>query len=384
MSHANLQTIEGQPQALPAEEDPRFLKEQVITYLGNKRLLLPLIDDAVQRVKQKLGRETVSCLDLFSGSGVVARYLKRHSSLLIANDLEGYSRVVNQCYLTNREDVDLPAIQRAAEMIHRDALAEPTPGFIAELYAPADDARIMPGERVFYTRRNAVYLDSVRQRIDAQPDAMRPLLLAPLLAQASVHANTSGVFKGFYKNFRTGVGKFGGTGANALSRILADITLSAPILSRFSCASRVYQRDANELVDEVDAVDFAYLDPPYNQHPYGSNYFMLNLLTDYEAPGADISAVSGIPARWNRSAYNARPRAFEALADLVGRVRARFLLVSFNSEGFIAKPQMLGLLQGLGRVEVMQTRYNAFRGSRNLSGRPAHVTEYLYLVDRGR
>jgi len=32
------------------------------------------------------------------------------------------------------------------------------------------------------------------------------------------------------------------------------------------------------------------LDPPYNQHPYGSNYFMLNLLADYREP-ADVSAV---------------------------------------------------------------------------------------------
>ena len=34
----------------------------------------------------------------------------------------------------------------------------------------------------------------------------------------------------------------------------------------------------NELVKEIEPVDLAYFDPPYNQHPYGSNYFMLNII----------------------------------------------------------------------------------------------------------
>jgi adenine-specific DNA-methyltransferase len=58
--------------------------------------------------------------------------------------------------------------------------------------------------------------------------------------------------------------------------------------------------DANLLVSEVGGFDVAYFDPPYNQHPYGSNYFMLNLLVNYEKPG-EISRVSGIPTSWTRA-----------------------------------------------------------------------------------
>ncbi|MFC6911564.1 DNA adenine methylase [Novosphingobium lubricantis] len=94
-------------------------------------------------------------------------------------------------------------------------------------------------------------------------------MLAPVLSQASMYANTSGVFKGFYKN-KQGVGQFGGTARNALSRIKRDITVQAPIFSNFVCESRIYNCDANYLVREIDPVDIAYFDPPYNQH-YGSN-----------------------------------------------------------------------------------------------------------------
>ena len=43
---------------------------------------------------------------------------------------------------------------------------------------------------------------------------------------------------------------------------------------------------------------------------------------------------------------------------------------------------MLDMLSAVGRVEVIESVYNTFRGSRNLRNRPLHVTEYLYLVER--
>ncbi len=78
----------------------------------------------------------------------------------------------------------------------------------------------------------------------APPD-MRDLLPGPLLSEASIHANTAGVFKGFYKDRRTGVGRFGGTGSDALIRILGEITLEVPVLSNFECDYQVLQEDAN-------------------------------------------------------------------------------------------------------------------------------------------
>jgi len=190
------------------------------------------------------------------------------------------------------------------------------------------------------------------------------------------------VFKGFYKNSRTGLGQFGGNGRDALSRIMSDIALPFPVFSRFACPVEVFREDANALATKLPRVDLAYLDPPYNQHPYGSNYFMLNLVDSYRRP-TDISAVSGIPADWNRSAYNCPGTAMDALSRLCRDIAARFLLVSFNSEGFIAKDRMLGMLGELGRTEAIEKTYNTFRGSRNLRGRDVHVKEYLFLVDRG-
>ena len=80
--------------------------------------------------------------------------------------------------------------------------------------------------------------------------------------------------------------------------------------------------------------------------------------------------------------YNVRARSLPLMRDLLHALDARFLLVSFNNEGFIATDEMLGLLAEIGTVEVMETPYNAFRGSRNFNNRPIHVTEQLFLVER--
>jgi adenine-specific DNA-methyltransferase len=361
-------------------ECPAYLQEQLITYIGNKRQLLPFIGQAIEKVLKETGKKRLSCLDLFSGTGVVSRFLKRYSDRLIANDLESYSRVTNEAFLTNKSSVDSTELNECLTWLKSSTKERLAPGFIAELYSPKDEDNIDINDRVFYTRRNACYLDTARILIDDLPENLRMLLLAPLLAKASVHANTSGVFKGFYKN-RNGIGQYGGNGSDALSRIKRDIIAEAPRFSRFECEYTVYQEDANKLVRKISQVDFAYFDPPYNQHPYGSNYFMLNLLVDYQRP-SDVSKVSGIPNDWNRSSYNKRAQAFAALFDAIDRCPASYILISYNSEGFVSHIEFMDSLRGLGKVDVCKTPYNTFRGSRNLRDRSLHVTEYLYLLSK--
>ncbi|MDR3200587.1 MAG: DNA adenine methylase [Spirochaetales bacterium] len=364
------------------DENPAYLSRQIITYIGNKRALLPFIGEGLERVQSRLAKTRLSIFDVFSGSGIVSRFFKKYASLLVANDLELYAQTINLCYLHNKTEEHLERLKDLHTRLVRDLDDESLEeGIVSRLYAPRDDTAIQPGERVFYTSRNARYIDTVRRRIDGLEEADRPFFLAPLLAEASVHANTSGVFKGFYKNRESGEGRFGGTNANALTRILGKIYLPFPVFSSFTCPVQIFRDEARRAAEKAPEVDVAYLDPPYNQHPYGSNYFMLNLICEYNQP-EDISPVSGIPEIWNRSAYNSRGGACAAFENLVRELKAKFLLISFNSEGFISRERMLELLSGLGSVSVLETRYNTFRGSRNLRNRDIHVKEYLYLVEK--
>lgn len=365
-----------------AVENEAFLTEQIITYIGNKRALLSFIETAVNVVKEKTGKDKLDIVDIFSGSGVVSRFFKQHASVLYANDLEDYCRTINRCYLHNRSEIDLAKLSEYYLDIKRTLDTESLQrGFISEMYAPADDRNIKAGERVFYTTRNANYIDTARQLIEQLPEPYKTFLLAPLLYEASVHNNTSGVFKGFYKNSQTGIGQYGGDGRNALQRILSDIHLKLPVFSTFDCRTVVLQKDANLLAAELPPVDLVYMDPPYNQHPYGSNYFMLNLINSYKRP-EQVSRVSGIPSDWNKSRYNAKQTAGESISELCSQLKARFLLISFSSDGFIGRDEMVDMLSAFGDVLVLDRDYNTFRGCRNLNNRELRVKEYLYLVEK--
>ena len=366
----------------PISEDPRYLSSQLITYIGNKRSILGQIGSVVDKVKVRLGKSHLRFFDVFGGSGVVSRFMKAHSSFLVSNDFEDYAALIGRCYLSNRSDVNFAILSDIVNELNERVITENfNKGFIEELYAPTDESNITKSDRVFYTIDNARRLDDYRRMINDYPQDYHDLLMGPLLNQTSVHSNTAGVFKGFYKNRTTGIGQYGGTGLDALSRIKGTITLETPVLSNFECEYLVLQDDANSVAKQMHGFDLAYIDPPYNQHPYGSNYFMLNLVANYERP-TNISRVSGIPSDWRRSGYNVRAKSLRLLETLLHDIDAPFLLISFNNEGFIPTDAMGDMLKKMGAVETIEIHYNAFRGARNFKNRSIHVMENLFLVEK--
>jgi adenine-specific DNA-methyltransferase len=357
-----------------------YLLKHMITYIGNKRKLLPFINVGINHVKHQLGKKELTSFDGFAGSGAVSRLLKYHSSHLISNDFEDYTKTINTAYLANKSEVNMKALEEAIDFLNAHKLM-PTESdyFISRNYAPHDDTAIQPGERVFYTTKNAQIIDNVRYLIDQLDPDIALYCLANLLIKASIHNNTSGVFKGFHK--KDGVGHFGGRGENALERIKGEITLDMPVFSRKECNVTVTKEDTNELVKQLDEVDLVYYDPPYNQHPYGSNYFMLNIINGGK-PVPIQSGVSGIAADWQRSAYNKTKPAEAAMDQLLADTKAKYILISYNNEGIIPYEAFKDIATKHGTWDIYEQEYNTYRGSRNLSGRDIKVKELLWLIKK--
>lgn len=359
-----------------------FFTSHLITYIGNKRALLPFLYRAFIKIRRKIGKEKLKVFDGFAGSGAVSRLLKAFASELHVNDLENYSETINRAYLANRSDVDLSELTAHIDWLNANRISASHPGgFIERNYAPKDDDDIHHGERVFYTNTNAKIIDNVRRMIDQIPERYRVFCLASLLVKASIHTNTSGVFKGFHK--RDGIGHFGGRGENALSRIKQEIALDLPIFSDFECPVFIHKTDTNDLARDqcLPLFDLAYFDPPYNQHPYGSNYFMLNIIND--GCGREIQdGVSGIAKDWNRSAYNKRGEAEAAMDQLLSETCARFIAISYNNEGIIPIERFKSILSKYGDWELMEQDYNTYRGSRNLGERDIKVKEMLWVLEK--
>jgi len=335
--------------------------QPMITYIGNKRKLVDVIENVVKKLKPK------SCADAFVGSGVVSRMLLTHCEQLHVNDLEKYCEVLSTCFLKTPSKVSQETI---IEHINRMNTAPDTYGIITELYSPNDKC-----DRMFYTPENAGRIDAMIDYIQTNvPENLKPYCLGPLIVKASIHTNTSGVFKGFHKC------GWGGKGGHAQERIMKRIEVDLPVWFEDPRDVHVHRKDACDFLKELPKVDLIYLDPPYNQHPYGSNYFMLNLICTNERPHT-LSEVSGIPEGWNRSQYNSKKKIREAMALTLklATEKAKHTLVSYSNEGFISIEEWEEILKPY-IYEKIDIDYNCYRGSRNLQNRSNKVTEYLFII----
>ena len=374
-----------------AEETPdrtateqQFVYQTMLTCIGNKRKLIPHIRQIVSEIADKLSKPRLNIVDAFSGSAVVSRALSFHSEKLHSNDLELYAYQMAHCYLKTPTEDDQIQIRHHITQMNR--LAETGPyveGIVCRLYAPKKTDNVEPGERCFYTRENALILDTLRRYIEESVEPhLTTYCLVPLLNRASIHTNTAGVFKGFYKN--EGIGCFGGSGRNALSRIMGPIRLDVPVWNNSGSFEAVcHNRDIVELVDELPQdIDLMYLDPPYNQHPYGSNYFMLNVISTNECP-TEISRVSGIPTCWNKSAFNKRKSAFDSMQKLlrIGTEKSKYILLSYNNEGILETDDWKQLLEPYD-AQKREIVYDTYKGSRNLKSRENKVVEIMYIIKK--
>jgi adenine-specific DNA-methyltransferase len=384
-----------------------FLTQQIIAYIGNKRRLLPLIYRALCGCNFR-NFEGVSFLDLFSGSGVVSRFAKYLRCRVYSNDWEPYSFIINSSYL----GVDAEELQGMYEefggideaLRHLNTLQDPPFGqqYIARFYSPStrhtgyQDFRT---ERMFYTRENGLIIDRIRNEIERlyPPSEVaasekrkkeKYLLVALLLYESATHTNTSGVFKAYHKGF-------GGHGRDALSRILAPIVLSRPVLIDSGAGASIYMEDAEKLVSEGvlkgRCFDVAYLDPPYNQHQYGSNYHILNTVGLWDRPPVNntldnrgvLKEKAGIRKDWayTRSEYCYRDRAAVAFSNLMDALRARFILISYSTDGVIPFNELKRICAQKGSLEIVSEQYTKYRGGKQSIHRLNSNIEFVMIVD---
>jgi len=263
----NKDVISEHKNALEGSSDS-YVYQTMLTCIGNKRKLVKNIRTIMDEIRVLLNKDKLNILDGFAGSSVVSRELSYIADNIYTNDLEQYAYLMAHCYLVNPTDEQKERIKKHIEIMN--TIAEKGPfieNVISKLYAPKDSKNIQEGERCFYTRENALIIDTLRKYIqDKVEKDITTFCLVPLLNKASIHTNTAGVFKGFYK--KGNLGWFGGTGEFALSRITKPIRLDMPIWNNSTYTAHPSNKDINTLISELpNNIDVMYLYPPYNQHP---------------------------------------------------------------------------------------------------------------------
>ena len=379
-------------------EDEYFTK-QILTYMGNKRTFLHQIDSIISFIKSELGENNINIAEGFTGSGIVTRLFKnrimgddsQEYKNLYVNDMAGYSKTLNECYLTSLKDLNTDDFENIG--LHFKKLKKflstknnPNP-FISKYWSPQNDNNIKEGERAYYTYKNACNIDKIMFYITnyVEPE-YRSLLIGPLLVQCSIHNNTNGQFSAYYKNEEKTKGMYGGKKSVDLKRITGEILPMMPVLTEHKAKIHISQLNTNDWIKTIPKVDLVYYDPPYNKHPYNIYYFLLDIINKWDTNMEVPDTYRGQPRNWEKSTFCSLKNAKKSFEDLIKNTKSKFILVSYNDRGIIPLKELDEILEKYGsltKIPVEHKVYNKFIGiaAKKRKKQNKKIQEFLWLLD---
>jgi len=308
----------------------------MIKYIGSKRVLVPWITETICRVSQVTPLRRV--VDLFSGSARVGHALKAQGFYVIANDHNAYAQVLAQALVG--ADARKYPVGKIQPILERLAALKPKTGWFTQTYCLK--AR-------YFQPKNGARIEAIREAIEAyQADpTLRAILLTSLLLAADKVDSTTGIQMAYLKRWAP--------------RAWNELHLAYPPLLPGS--GEAHLGDALEVAGALEG-DLFYLDPPYNAHSYLGNYHVWETLVRFDNPATYGVAQKRTDVRERKSPFNSKKEAKAALEQLLARIKAPHLVLSFSDEGFFRPEEIEALLKGWGFVVRLSRPHRRYVGAR--------------------
>jgi adenine-specific DNA-methyltransferase len=264
-----------------------------------------------------------------------------------AVDTARYAHVFAQCYIeTDAAAVDMMAL--TAAITHLNEL-QGRPGYVHDTFSK---------EARFFQPENAARIDAARDAIarDYAGSPLYPILLTSLIEAADRVDSTTGVQMAYVKQWAP--------------RSSNPLTLRVPDL--LPGGGRAVLGDALVVAEGLGTFDLAYLDPPYNQHRYFTNYHVWETLVAWDAPEPYGVARKRIDSRdpATRSAFNSKRTMPDALRQVIGGVDCELLVLSYNDESWLGVEELETLCgRGEPRGQKREVATLAFDSARYVGAR---------------
>lgn len=309
----------------------------MIKYLGSKRRLLPLLVEVITRLDP-----AGTVLDPFSGTCRVGHALKARGRRVLASDHNAYAAALATCYV--QADAEDHAREAALLVAELNALPG-RPGWFTETYSVRSR---------YLHPRNGERVDAIRQAIADKglPPELEAVLLVSLMEAADRVDSTTGVQMAWLKQWAPRAG------GDLVLRVPALLPRASGGKGRASCL------EAAQAAEAAADATVCYLDPPYNQHSYRSNYHVWETLIRWDRPEVYGVACKRLDCRELRSPFNSRRGCAPALRGLLDRVRAPHLVLSFNDEGYLDGPTIEQALEVRPHRLVLSREGNRYVGAR--------------------
>lgn len=334
-----------------------------IRYLGNKESMMPeiikLLNDKGLIIENKL-----TLFDAFCGSGSVSDALKGYFNIIINDNLRWavvYTRgriCAPRCNFSKLEFDPFVYLNSNNNVKH---------GFMYNNYSPGGS------ERMYFSAENAERIDYFRAQIEEWKnnnllnEDEYCYLLACLIESVSDVSNTAGVYGAFLKKWD--------------SRALKKISFNKVDTNNVEYDKLTLCNNKLENIISDIECDILYLDPPYTQNQYGTQYHLLETLILDDNP--TISKITGSRSTAPmRSDWSKEYKANILFDEILSKTKAKHIVFSYNNDGFMSKDFIEASMKRYGKIETYVCKKISYKKYQNWkSQNEKEHFEYLFYIE---
>lgn len=341
-------------------------------YIGSKANLLTAIENCINtnvKVKQK------TFCDIFSGTGVVARYFKPHYKI-ISNDSLYFSYVIQKAFVENNISPTFSNLKPLLEKpfyylentelnIKSNTFSEYN--FIEENYSSSGAAG-----RMYFTPENARRIDFIRTTIERWKNESKIseseyyYLLASLIEAVPSVSNITGTYGAYLKKWD--------------KRAFKKLELVQYEIENNGQKNKVFNEDTSNLIKHLSG-DILYIDPPYNSRQYAPNYHVLETIARYDNP--KLSGITGMRPYQNlKSPFCSKHEVNDAFEELIKNADFSHIIISYSSSGLMKEEFIEKLLKDYGVASTFTLQKIPYRKYKSKIYDESEVCEYLFYIQK--
>lgn len=329
-----------------------------MNYIGSKYSLMEFLKNTIGNVTGYQSGEGHIFADLFAGTGVVGSAYKEMGYYVISNDIQYYSYVLNKHLIENVPVLD------GSPLNYLNSL-KGIEGFVYNNYCAGGS------ERNYFTDSNGQKCDAIRTELEDMrstgeiDDSVYFYFLASLVNSIDKYANTASVYGAFLKHIKKSAQK--------------DFKLELlPIIS--GNRGEAHNKNINNLVKEISG-DILYLDPPYNERQYCTNYHVLETIARYDNPV--LNGKTGLRDYTDqKSLFCSKKTVDKAFDDLISNANFKYIFLSYNNEGLMSLETIKAIMSKYGKYTCFTQDYRRFKADKDENRQIAAdtTTEYIHCL----
>ena len=335
-------------------------------YIGSKVNLITNIESCISRnIKSKQN----SFCDIFSGTGIVARYFKPNYEI-ISNDNLFFSYVIQKAFVENNITPTFSKLKTTIKdpFAYLENTTLPNDNkFVEENFSPSGKAG-----RMYFTSENARRIDFIRTTIEkwkieeklSEPEYY--YLLASLIEAVPSISNITGTYGAYLKIWD--------------KRAYKKIELPQFSIENNNRYNKAYNEDVFDLEKHISG-DILYIDPPYNSRQYASNYHVLETIARYDNP--ILTGVTGMrPYSNQKSVFCSKNDVNAAFEQLIKNANFSHIVMSYSSAGLMNAEFIEKTLKDNGISSTFSLQTIPYRKYKSKIYDERGVCEYLFYIQK--